>query len=80
MIETKVIISPITNKALSGLYQTSGNYCTQCEAEGFRRITYSLDRPDILARYRVRITGDETAAPVLLSNGNMVDRGQDGAA
>ncbi|MEO2030533.1 MAG: aminopeptidase N, partial [Planctomycetaceae bacterium] len=49
VIETQVIVSPVTNKALTGLYQTSGNYCTQCEAMGFRRITYCLDLPGVMA-------------------------------
>ncbi|MGB7344555.1 MAG: aminopeptidase N [Pirellulaceae bacterium] len=72
-LKTVVAISPVTNKALSGLYQTSGNYCTQCEAVGFRRITYFLDRPDVMARYRVTIRGDKTTCPVMLSNGNRVE-------
>ena len=71
-VETRVVVSPVTNKALSGLYQTSGNYCTQCEAVGFRRITYFLDRPDVMARYRVTIRGDKPTCPVMLSNGNRV--------
>ena len=71
-LETKVLVSPVTNKALSGLYQTSGNYCTQCEAVGFRRITYFLDRPDVMSIYKVTIRGDKTANPVMLSNGNRV--------
>ena len=71
-IETKVSVAPIDNKALSGLYQTSGNYCTQCEAVGFRRITYFLDRPDVMATYRVTIRGEKSACPVMLSNGNRV--------
>ena len=72
VIETRVVISPITNKALSGLYQTSGNYCTQCEAMGFRRITYFLDRPDVMSTYRVTVRGDKEACPVMLSNGNRI--------
>ncbi len=69
-LETEVEIDPEANKALSGLYRSSGNYCTQCEAEGFRRITYFLDRPDVLAVYTVRLEADAKACPVLLSNGN----------
>ncbi len=72
LIETKVLVSPVTNKSLSGLYQTSGNYCTQCEAVGFRRITYFLDRPDVMTTYRVTIRGDKQTCPVMLSNGNRI--------
>ena len=61
--------NPAANTALSGLYISNGVYCTQCEAEGFRRITYGYDRPDVMARYRVRIEAP-VAVPVLLSNGN----------
>jgi aminopeptidase N len=68
-------IDPEANKALQGLYRSRGIYCTQCEAEGFRRITYFLDRPDVLARYTVRIEADIDEAPVLLANGNLVERG-----
>ena len=57
-----------------GLYRSGGIYCTQCEAEGFRRITYFLDRPDILSVYTVRIEADASEAPLLLSNGNPVER------
>ncbi|MBS3650776.1 aminopeptidase N [Pseudaminobacter sp. 19-2017] len=63
-------ISPSTNTALMGLYRSNGVYCTQCEAEGFRRITYFLDRPDILSVYTVRIEASRAEAPLLLSNGN----------
>lgn len=68
-------LEPHLNTELSGLYQSSGNYCTQCEAEGFRRITYFLDRPDILSEYLVTITADKKSCPVLLSNGNPIDAG-----
>ncbi len=71
-LELETICNPAGNTALSGLYRSGGNFCTQCEAQGFRRITYFLDRPDILSRYRVRIEGDKTENPVLLSNGNKV--------
>ncbi|MGE0211424.1 MAG: aminopeptidase N [Parvibaculaceae bacterium] len=74
-LETRVRCNPEANTALSGLYRSNGIYCTQCEAEGFRRITYFLDRPDVLARYQVRIEADAKACPVLLSNGNFADRG-----
>src|SRR5690606_25007012 len=74
-LELVTQISPVTNKALMGLYQSSGNYCTQCEAEGFRRITYYLDRPDNLSTFTVRIEARKSEAPVLLSNGNPVEKG-----
>ena len=64
-------INPSKNKALMGLYRSNGGYCTQCEAEGFRRITYFLDRPDILSAYDVRIEADKKTVPLLLSNGNL---------
>jgi aminopeptidase N len=69
-LETLVRIHPERNTALSGLYRSSGNFCTQCEAHGFRRITWFLDRPDVMARYAVRIEADRARYPVLLSNGN----------
>jgi aminopeptidase N len=65
-------LQPHLNTQLSGLYQSSGNFCTQCEAEGFRRITYFLDRPDVLSEYEVSLTADKKTCPVLLSNGNPV--------
>ncbi|KAB7674082.1 aminopeptidase N [Plesiomonas shigelloides] len=68
--------SPAKNTALSGLYQSSEALCTQCEAEGFRRITYFLDRPDVLARYQTKITADKARYPYLLSNGNRVASGE----
>jgi aminopeptidase N len=67
--------NPEANKALSGLYRSRGIYCTQCEAQGFRRITYFLDRPDVLATYTTRIEAERAEAPILLSNGNPVERG-----
>lgn len=75
-LTSTVSILPASNTKLSGLYQSSGNLCTQCEAEGFRRITFFPDRPDVMTSYRVRIEADETRFPVLLSNGNEVDRGK----
>lgn len=69
------IINPEANTALMGLYRSNGTYCTQCEAEGFRRITYFLDRPDVLAVYTVRIEGDAESSPLLLSNGNCTEKG-----
>jgi len=68
-------ISPATNTHLEGLYMSGGRFCTQCEAEGFRAITYYLDRPDVLARFAVRIEADKAAYPTLLSNGNRVESG-----
>ena len=67
-IETR--LNPSANTKLMGLYRSGSAYCTQCEAEGFRRITYFLDRPDVLSTYRVRLEADRTEAPVLLANGN----------
>ena len=72
-IETE--LDPSANKALMGLYRSSGNYCTQCEAEGFRRITYYLDRPDVLSVYSVHIEARKSEAPLLLSNGNPGETG-----
>ena len=69
-------IDPASNTALEGLYQSQGTYCTQCEAEGFRRITYFQDRPDVLSTFSVRIEGDKKQYPVLLSNGNLVESGE----
>ena len=74
-LEIVATCNPDANKALSGLYLSRGVYCTQCEAQGFRRITYFLDRPDILATYTTRIEADIEAAPVLLANGNLSERG-----
>ena len=68
-------INPAANSALEGLYKSGNAFCTQCEAEGFRRITYYLDRPDVLARFTTRITADKTAYPILLSNGNRIAAG-----
>jgi aminopeptidase N len=75
-LETEVQIDPAGNTALEGLYLSNGMFCTQCEAEGFRRITFYPDRPDVMAPYRVRIESD---LPVLLSNGNPVASGPDWA-
>ena len=69
------LLRPQDNTALSGLYKSSGNFCTQCEAEGFRRITYFLDRPDVMARYDTTLVADRARYPVLLSNGNLVASG-----
>jgi aminopeptidase N len=72
-IET--LLDPSANTRLMGLYRSRGTYCTQCEAEGFRRITYFPDRPDVMAIYTTRIEAEKTEAPVLLANGNMVGCG-----
>ncbi|WEX87676.1 aminopeptidase N [Sinorhizobium garamanticum] len=69
-ITVTTLLSPETNTKLMGLYRTNNVYCTQCEAEGFRRITYFPDRPDVLAVYTVNIIADKATAPLLLSNGN----------
>ncbi|MBM7071921.1 aminopeptidase N [Shewanella sp. 202IG2-18] len=68
-------IEPEANTALEGLYMSDAAYCTQCEAEGFRRITYYLDRPDVLAKFDVRIEADKAQFPYLLSNGNLLEKG-----
>ncbi len=72
-LEIETQVDPSANTQLSGLYRSSGSYCTQCEAEGFRRITYFPDRPDVMAVYTVRIEADVADARVLLSNGNLVE-------
>jgi aminopeptidase N len=69
-------IHPESNTALEGLYKSQGTFCTQCEAEGFRRITYFQDRPDVLSIFSVRIEADKSLYPVLLSNGNLVAAGE----
>ena len=74
-LRTTVAIKPQENLQLSGLYKSSGNYVTQCEAEGFRRITFFQDRPDIMAKYDCRIEADKTAYPLLLANGNEMEHG-----
>ena len=68
-------IDPASNTALEGLYKSGGNYCTQCEAEGFRRITYYQDRPDVMSTFSVRVEADKKGFPILLSNGNLVEQG-----
>lgn len=77
-LEITTIIHPEDNTRLEGLYKSGGNYCTQCEAEGFRTITYFPDRPDVMTTYTVRIEADKQACPVLLSNGNKTDEGDAG--
>ena len=73
VLEIETELDPTANLQLMGLYRTGSAYCTQCEAEGFRRITYFLDRPDVLSAYTVRVEADRDDAPVLLSNGNLVE-------
>ena len=73
-LQTRVRIHPAQNTALEGLYLSGDMLCTQCEPEGFRRITYFLDRPDIMARFRTSLTADKSRYPVLLANGNPVER------
>ena len=75
MLDIETAINPSANTKLMGLYRSNGVYCTQCEAEGFRRITYYLDRPDVLARWTVRIEADKATSPLLLSNGNPAGSG-----
>ena len=78
LLDILVRIKPQLNTALSGLYTSGGNFCTQCEAEGFRRITYFIDRPDVSARFWVRIVADKKRYPILLSNGNPGEAGSEG--
>jgi aminopeptidase N len=75
-IETEVALRPERNTQLMGLYASGGNLCTQCEAQGFRRITFFPDRPDVLSRYRVRMTADRKRFPVLLANGDPIASGE----
>ncbi len=76
ILEIVTAIYPDNNTLLEGLYRSSGNYCTQCEAEGFRRITYYPDRPDVLSRFTTRIEADRTTCPMLLANGNLIAQGE----
>ena len=78
ILKTEVEIKPQENTALEGLYKSGDMYCTQCEAEGFRNITWYLDRPDVLSKFRTTILADKEYFPILLSNGNEVERGTDG--
>lgn len=73
-LEITAACNPAANTTLSGLYVSNGNFFTQCEAEGFRRITYFLDRPDVMTTYRVTLRADRAACPVLLSNGNLLSQ------
>ena len=75
-LEIDTEINPSANTRLMGLYRSGSAYCTQCEAEGFRRITYFLDRPDVLSVYTVRLEAEIAEAPLLLSNGNKIGEGR----
>jgi aminopeptidase N len=75
-LEIVTEIEPEANTALEGLYNSGGTYCTQCESQGFRRITYYQDRPDVMATFTVRVEADRAKCPVLLSNGNLIETGE----
>lgn len=77
-LEIKTRLKPQENTSLEGLYLSNGMYCTQCEAEGFRKITYYLDRPDVMSKFTTTIIADKSQYPILLSNGNPIDKGDDG--
>ncbi|MBS0555748.1 MAG: aminopeptidase N, partial [Proteobacteria bacterium] len=76
VVEVVTRIDPRANTTLSGLYLSNGGFFTQCEAEGFRRITYFPDRHDVMARYTVTLEADRAECPVLLSNGNLLEQGE----
>jgi len=78
VIDSTVRIHPESNTALEGLYKSSGMFCTQCEAEGFRKITYYLDRPDVMSSFTTTLSGDKQKYPILLSNGNPIASGEEG--
>jgi aminopeptidase N len=78
IVEIETVINPQANTALEGLYVSGNMFCTQCEAEGFRRITFFPDRPDVMARYTTTLVADKARYPVLLSNGNVVEQGESG--
>ncbi|MCR8920475.1 aminopeptidase N [Parasutterella secunda] len=75
-LEIENVINPQANSSLMGLYLSNGNFMTQCEAEGFRRITYYPDRPDVSAKFTIRINAPKSVCPVLLSNGNLIEEGE----
>ena len=77
-LECQTRLLPHENTALEGLYKSDGMFCTQCEAEGFRRITFFPDRPDVMSIFRTTLVADKARYPVLLSNGNPIDTGEDG--
>ena len=72
-LKIQTTVQPLQNTKLEGLYQSSGTYCTQCEAQGFRRITWYPDRPDVMSKFTVHMTGNKKECPILLSNGNLVE-------
>ncbi|WP_122588061.1 aminopeptidase N [Pseudomonas viridiflava] len=76
-VDSTVRIHPETNTALEGLYKSSGMFCTQCEAEGFRKITYYLDRPDVMSKFTTTVSAEKHSFPILLSNGNPVASGEE---
>ena len=76
VLEIETLCAPVNNTTLSGLYVSNGSFYTQCEAEGFRRITYFPDRPDVMAKYTVMLRADKKLYPVLLSNGNLIEEGE----
>lgn len=78
VIDSSVRIHPESNTALEGLYKSSGMFCTQCEAEGFRKITYYLDRPDVMSKFTTTLSAAQHDYPVLLSNGNPIASGSEG--
>jgi aminopeptidase N len=75
VLEIETLINPLKNTSLSGLYASNGNFITQCEAEGFRKITWFPDRPDVMAKYTVMLRADKKKFPVLLGNGNLIEEG-----
>ncbi|WP_447590941.1 aminopeptidase N [Aquipseudomonas campi] len=77
VIDSSVRIHPESNTALEGLYKSSGMFCTQCEAEGFRKITYYLDRPDVMSKFTTTLSAEQHSYPVLLSNGNPIASGSE---
>ena len=77
ILTTEVSIKPQKNTELEGLYKSGSIFCTQCESEGFRKITYFLDRPDVMSLYSTTISADSQQYPVLLSNGNLIDKGKE---
>ena len=76
VLTTRAVIDPVANTSLEGLYKSRTMFCTQCEAEGFRKITWYLDRPDVMSDFTTTIVADKTRCPVLLSNGNLTDSGE----
>ncbi|MDP8079061.1 aminopeptidase N [Phocoenobacter skyensis] len=75
-LEIRTALNPSQNSSLQGLYKSGDGICTQCESEGFRQITYMLDRPDVLAKYTTKVTASKTQFPILLSNGNRIAQGE----